>query len=103
MSLRMPLKPLAMPVALRLGNRNVPPSKLPLCLRFAPRRTITSEDKPLPEAEEGSSGPNQEQLPHVSEEAAATSKVTGETSPELNQGSPVQEVRALLRVSCWLF
>ncbi|KAG8531082.1 uncharacterized protein KY384_004439 [Bacidia gigantensis] len=56
------------------------------------RRGITSDDKPLPEAEKGSKGPNQEQLPHVSEEAAATSKVTGEEGPDLEQGTPVQEV-----------
>ena len=91
-----PLKPFARPIALRLCNQHVRPPRKLLCLRLAPRRTITSNDKPLPEAEKGSSGPNEEQLPHVSEEAAATSKVTGETSPELNQGSPVQEVRAPL-------
>lgn len=39
-------------------------------------------------------GPNQEQLPHVSEEAAAMGEVTGETSPDIEEyGTPVQEVR----------
>ena len=37
-------------------------------------------------------GPNQDQLPHVSEEAAAMGEVTGEGGPELEQGTPVQEV-----------
>lgn len=34
-----------------------------------------------------------DQLPHVSEEAAATAKAKGETPPDLEQGTPVQEVR----------
>ena len=54
-------------------------------------RTITADEKPLPEAEEPK-GPNQEQLPHVSEEAAMTGKITGEGGPELDQGTPVKEV-----------
>ena len=54
---------------------------------------ITADEKPLPEAERNP-GPNQEQLPHVSEEAATTGKITGEGGPEVEQGTPVQEV-------CW--
>jgi small subunit ribosomal protein S7 len=37
-------------------------------------------------------GPNQDVLGHVSEEAADVSKVKGETGPDLGQGTPVQEV-----------
>ena len=37
-------------------------------------------------------GPNTEQLPHVSEEAAAMSKVTGEGGVDLDSGTPVGEV-----------
>ncbi|KAI9817999.1 MAG: hypothetical protein M1832_004520 [Thelocarpon impressellum] len=37
-------------------------------------------------------GPNQDVLPHVSEEAAATGDITGEGGPELDQGTPVQEI-----------
>lgn len=33
-----------------------------------------------------------EQLPHVSEEAAATSSVTGDQGPELEQGSKISDV-----------
>lgn len=66
--------------------------KVPLCLRLQQRRHITADEKPLPEAERPK-GPNQDQLPHVSEEAAATGKITGEGGPEVEeQGSPVQEV-----------
>lgn len=66
--------------------------RLPICLRLAPNRTITADEKPLPKADQGAPGPNQEQLPHVSEEAAATAKITGEGGPELEQGTPVQDV-----------
>ena len=66
---------------------------VPFCLRLVSRRRITSDEKPLPKAEQAGPGPNQDQLPHVSEEAAATGKITGEGGPEIEQGTPVQEVR----------
>jgi small subunit ribosomal protein S7 len=37
-------------------------------------------------------GPNQDVLPHVSEEASMTADITGEEGPELEQGTPIQEV-----------
>lgn len=37
-------------------------------------------------------GPNQDVLPHVSEEAADIGRVKGETQPEIGQGTPVQDV-----------
>ena len=37
-------------------------------------------------------GANESQLPHVTEEAAATDKIMGETPPDIDQGTPVQEV-----------
>lgn len=58
-----------------------------------PRRCITADEKPLPKAGEPGPGPNQDQSPHVSEEAAATGRITGEGGPEIEQGTPVQEVR----------
>lgn len=63
-----------------------------LCVRLQ-KRFITAKEKPLPEADNPGSGPNQEQLPHVSEEAAATDKIMGDEGPDLEQGTPVQEVR----------
>ena len=63
-----------------------------LCLRLQ-KRLITAKEKPLPEADKSELGPNQEQLPHVSEEAAATDKIMGEEGPDIEQGTPVQEVR----------
>ena len=41
-------------------------------------------------------GPNEGQLGHVSEEAGQMSDITGETGPDLGQGTPVQEVRLQL-------
>ncbi|MCJ1372462.1 hypothetical protein MMC20_003686 [Loxospora ochrophaea] len=64
----------------------------PLCVRLSPRRTITADEKPLPQADTPGPGPNQEQLPHVSEEAATTGKITGEGGPEIDQGTPIQEI-----------
>jgi len=37
-------------------------------------------------------GPNQDVLGHVSEEAADLGKITGETEPDLGQGTPVQDI-----------
>ncbi|KAK5053074.1 hypothetical protein LTR84_002048 [Exophiala bonariae] len=37
-------------------------------------------------------GPNTDQLPHVSEEQAALDKSMGNTPPDINQGTPVQEI-----------
>ena len=50
------------------------------------------DGKPSTDSPQKSPGPNQEQLPHVSEEAAATSKIQGDEGPDLSQGTPVQEV-----------
>ena len=74
----------------------------PLSIRLTPRRGITANEKPLPEADNASKDPNQEQLPHVSEEAGATSEIMGEkTKPEAEeQGTPVQEV-CRLRLRCF--
>jgi hypothetical protein len=55
-------------------------------------RWMANSNKTLPVSED-KKGPNTETLPHVSEEAAAMSKTTGGQGPELEQGTPVQEVR----------
>ncbi|KAG0648944.1 37S ribosomal [Hyphodiscus hymeniophilus] len=51
------------------------------------RRGFADEKDPKPAA-----GPNQDVLPHVSEEAGDMSKITGETGPDVGQGTPVQEI-----------
>ena len=81
---------------------NSPICPLPLCIRLQQRRSITADEKPLPQAEDPP-GTNQEQLPHVSEEAATTGKITGEGGPEIEQGTPVQEVCLLLDITITVF
>lgn len=68
--------------------------------RFAPKissRSITADEKPLPTTEQPK-GPNQDQLPHVSEEAAEIGKTTGQGGPETEQGTSVQEAWSHLRL-----
>lgn len=69
---------------------------LPVC-----QKRYLAEEKPAAErplehgiySEGEEKGPNMDQAPHVSEEAAAMSKVKGETGPQVEeQGTPVQEV-----------
>lgn len=65
-------------------------------LRISPRPALvrcysnktTPQSAPLKTPET----PAQDSLPHVSEEAAATASITGETKPEIEQGTPVQEM-----------
>lgn len=45
-------------------------------------------------------GPNQDGLGNVSEEAADMGDITGETKPDLGQGTPVQEVGAITFSLC---
>ncbi|MCJ1432914.1 hypothetical protein MMC27_002272 [Xylographa pallens] len=68
------------------------PSVSALCFRPATRRYITADEKPLPTADTSDLGPNQERLPHVSEEAAEMAEITGEGGPDIDQGTPIQEV-----------
>ena len=77
---------------------NPPIYPLPLCIRLQQRRSITANEQPLPEAEHPPAA-HQEQLPHVSEEAATTGKITGEGGPEIEQGTPVQEVCCLVDIT----
>ena len=56
---------------------------------FADQTTPTPTPPTRPPAP---SGPNQDVLPHVSEEAAQMGDITGEGGPDLSQGTPVQEV-----------
>ena len=54
-----------------------------------------ANSKDLPESEDNK-GPNTEQLPHVSEEASGMAKSMGKEGPDLEQGTPVDEVRMRL-------
>jgi small subunit ribosomal protein S7 len=68
--------------------------------KLSQQRWITAEEKPLPTAEHPK-GPNQEQLPHVSEEAAAVDKTMGGEGPDIGQGTPVQDVRRYPNLIEW--
>lgn len=67
---------------------------------FCQRRCYTDErpvaDRPFgnsPRQENERTGPNMEQAPHVSEEAAAMSKMKGESGPQIEEkGTPAHEV-----------
>ncbi|KAF8866713.1 30S ribosomal protein-like protein S7 [Acephala macrosclerotiorum] len=53
----------------------------------ASRRGYADEKDPKP-----ATGPNQDALGHVSEEAADVGRITGETEPDLGQGKSVQDI-----------
>lgn len=59
------------------------------CRTYADMNNKTSQ---LPEAEAGQKGPGMGQQEHVSEEAAKMAKITGGEGPDLDVGTPVQEV-----------
>ncbi|KAL8730291.1 MAG: hypothetical protein Q9166_004174 [cf. Caloplaca sp. 2 TL-2023] len=73
-------------------SRTSQKAQIPFCFRLGPHRSITADEKPLPKTDEAGPGPNQEQLPHVSEEAATMGEITGEGGPEIEQGTPVQDI-----------
>lgn len=52
-----------------------------------------ASDQPrVSQVPEGTKGPNEDQLPHVSEEQAAMDKIMGDTPPDITQGTPVKDV-----------
>lgn len=92
--------PPRLPIRLRLGQSLRPrPTRPTLSPRAACLPTIRCRgfadkaDKTSPPSDPPAQGPNQDVLPHVSEEAATTGQITGEGGPDLDQGTPVQEVR----------
>lgn len=62
--------------------------KRPACRTFADK----SKDLPVMDQAEEQVGPNMRQQEHVSEEAAKMAKITGGEGPDLDQGTPVQDV-----------
>lgn len=80
------LRPCSIPV------RAIPAKRVAGKLVPLHRRGYTSDAEKTPP--EQPVGPNQDVLPHVSEEAAQTGNITGEGGPDLGQGTPVQEVHA---------
>lgn len=89
MPVRLALPRAGRPLAFRLRPSRA--NRLPI-QRLTSIRSITDGEKRVPIAEEDIKGPNQDQLPHVSEEAAATGEITGEGGPDIGQGTPIHEV-----------
>ena len=56
-------------------------------LRVAPTQSRTYAD-----AQDRSHNPKSEPIEHVSEEAAKTAQIMGEEGPDVNQGTPVEDV-----------
>ena len=54
-------------------------------------RRAFADEKKIPSA--GQKGPNMDQQEHVSEEAAKMARIQGQEGPDLDLGTPVQEVR----------
>lgn len=80
--------------SLTVRTRPIVPPRNSAFIKIAPRRYYADEKQPP------AKGPNQDVLGHVSEEAADMGDVTGETKPDLNQGTPVQEVSSPMICIC---
>lgn len=86
--------PRAFPIRSRAPIERWRPALVPQLL--TPRsRGYADASKDLPVSPDNK-GPNTEQsaIPHVSEEAAAIKKSMGETPPELEQGTPIEDIVA---------
>ncbi|TVY19903.1 Mitochondrial 37S ribosomal protein S7 [Lachnellula arida] len=67
-------------------------SRPSIALRQSRIAQVTARRGYAEKEEQPPAGPNQGGLPHVSEEAADYGRVTGETQPDVGQGTPVQEI-----------
>lgn len=81
----------AVPMLRTLPFRPVIGVKRPLVASRPYSSAKNSPDK-LPQAPLGRLGPNMQQQEHVSEEAAKMAKAQGQEGPDLEQGTPVQEI-----------
>lgn len=61
---------------------------------------FASDDQKISDVPAGTKGPNEDQLPHVSEEQAAMDKSMGNTPPDIDQGTPVKEVSDIREAAC---
>ena len=81
-------------IGIRSKVTDISAHRVPFCYRIQQRRNITADEKSLPESDQPK-GPNEDQLPHISQEEAAIGEITGEGGPDVGQSSPVEEVRIL--------
>lgn len=75
-------------IALRPKNQVQWPARC--ALRVAPSQSRTyADDAP---AQDRSHKPSSQPIEHVSEEAAKTAQIMGEKGPDVNQGTPIEDV-----------
>lgn len=72
-------------------------------LRVAPSQSRTYADAPPyadqnAPAQDRSHKPSSEPIEHVSEEAAKTAQIMGQQGPDVNQGTPVEDVSARKKI-----
>jgi small subunit ribosomal protein S7 len=94
-----------MPLRLNIfgASRSLAIRPRPLTASYQPRITTNVSCRGFAD-EKNPPTPTNDTLGHVSEEAADVGKIIGETSPDLGQGTPVQEVRfAALEVANYLY
>jgi small subunit ribosomal protein S7 len=72
--------------SLTIRSRPSIASRQPGIVQVVARRGFAEKEK------KPATGPNQDVLPHVSEEAADIGRVKGETKPDIEQGTPVHDV-----------
>ncbi|TVY73316.1 37S ribosomal protein S7, partial [Lachnellula suecica] len=72
--------------SLAIRSRPSIASRSPGIAQVVARRGLADEKAP------NGAGPNQDVLPHVSEEAADLNRIKGETEPDIGQGTPVQDI-----------
>ena len=82
----------ATPIVCRLAFRPIIGVKRPLIQCRGYSSAGTNDSSKLPEAPQGRMGPNSQQQEHVSEEAAKVANVMGQEGPDMEAGTPVQEI-----------
>jgi small subunit ribosomal protein S7 len=73
--------------SLAIRSRPSIASRQPRVFQIASRRGFADEKHP-----KSATGPNQDVLPNVSEEAADIGRITGEAEPDLKKGTPAKDV-----------
>ena len=91
MSPRLSLWSASRSLAFRVASRPSVVQRTPISARAFPVCSYSDNaSKPNPNPS------NPDMIPQVSEEAAQVAEITGETKPDLSEGTPVQEVHTIL-------
>ncbi|KAJ9607125.1 hypothetical protein H2200_008197 [Cladophialophora chaetospira] len=78
--------------SLAFRTKPIIPQKRIASSPFLLQQQRTATDDALKHDSNEFRGSNEGQIPHVTEEAAAIDKIKGETPPDIDQGTPVQEM-----------